>query len=748
MKKIPFLPAEEIYVRYPLKRYLPVYHPGVISNWLSRDPENVENVLDPLGSNPLYALEAAEKGYRVFQAQKNPILRLMTETLAQCFSEEEYKKAIRTLLDQEWHGKKLDAYIRDLYQTTCRNCGEQIEAEGFIWKKDDAEPTSVVSMCPHCGEGGVYPIDETDLARLHQIGSRAIYRSRAMQRCMIEKIDLQKNIEYALACYTPRALHVVVILFNAIDTMLIPENELDMIRAVLLEVFDQATSLWHWPNRDFRPQQLSVPNIYFEKNIHQTFHQAIRTWSAFRKPCEVESYPVIPDQPRSICLFDRKTSREFFSKQKDRQRCHYFCVFPRPNQAFWVFSAIWSAWLFGKKTAERMLSTLSRQRFGWFWFGQAISTTFSSFSDAICEEDRIFGMCSSFTPSYVLAVLLGACDAEYQLESCAYEKDASILQMTWNSVKNAKEENKPVQNGAVEQQASQHLIQYLSERGEPSTFRELFTVYCTTPVIHSAIFHALQGESSDYYNSILNALQKELEDSRRYRKIGGSSSSTSRWMLQDITKLQESLDDRVERFIVSSIHQNARLDFHDLYLELCDQFPGLLTPDRVYCKDCLESYASRTNLQTMLYVRDADEEPSKRKQDLENIKGLIAQIGENLGMAVQNKDSLIWIDKNGKPLYNFYCDINACFSQSLKSYSFEKYGIPVIVFPASRSRLIHLKMKRNINLQETLNKNWHQVKFRHIRKIAVQEQFTLQAWQDILDIDPPLWDPPAQLKFI
>lgn len=748
MQKIPFLPAEETYVRYPLKRYLPIYHPGVISRWLSKDAAPVENVLDLLGSNPLYALEAAEKGYRVFQAQKNPILRLMTETLAKCFSETEYEKALHSLLDQEWHGEKLDAHIRNLYLTTCRNCGEQIEAEGFIWKKDAAQPTSVVSMCPHCGEGGVYPVDEADLARLYQIGNPAIYRSRAMQRCMIEKIDLQKNIEYALACYTPRALHVVVILFNAIDTLLISDDDLSMITAILLEVFDQATSLWHWPNRDFRPQQLSVPSIYFEKNIHHTFHQAIRTWVSFKKSCEVRSYPFIPDQSHSICLFDRSTSSKLFSRQPNQQKYRYFCVFPRPNQAFWVFSAIWSAWLFGKKTAEGMLSTLSRQRFGWFWFGQAISTTFSSISGEMQAEDRILGMCSAFTPSYFLAVLLGACDAGYQLDSCAFEKDANILQMTWQSVKNQKEENQPIQAENAGQQARQQLFGYLSERGEPANFRELFTVYCTTPVIHSAIFHALQGESSDYYNSILSTLQTELEDSKQYQKIGGSSAASGKWMLRDTSKLQEALDDRIERFIVDKVHQNAQLDFYDLYLELCEQFPGLLTPDRVYCKDCLESYASRTNLHSLMYVRDADEEPEKRKQDLEKIKALIEQTGNKLGVTVQNKDGLSWIDKNGKPLYRFYCDINTCFSIYMKTHSFKNDGVPVIVFPASRSRLIQLKMKRNAYLQETLNKNWHLVKFRHIRKIAVQEQFTLQAWQDILDIDPPLWDPPAQLKFI
>ncbi|MHB8807845.1 MAG: hypothetical protein ACYC59_09725 [Anaerolineaceae bacterium] len=72
----------------------------------------------------------------------------------------------------------------------------------------------------------------------------------------------------------------------------------------------------------------------------------------------------------------------------------------------------------------------------------------------------------------------------------------------------------------------------------------------------------------------------------------------------------------------------------------------------------------------------------------------------------------------------------------------------MLVFPASRSRLIQLKMERNPHLKEVLREDWHLVKFRHIRKIFEQEQITLQAWQEILDVDPPLWDPPAQLKFL
>ncbi len=744
MQEIPFLPAGDNNIRYPLKRYLPLFHAGVVSTWLQQNSEPGGNVLDPLGSNPLYALEAAESGFRVFQAQKNPILRLMIEVLAHGYNENEYRNAVHLLLDQEWHGEKLESYIRNLYLTDCRNCGHSITAEGFVWKKESAEPTSVVYICPDCGESGAFPINEGDLTRLQQIGNIAVYRSRAMQRCMAEGIDIKKNVEYALACYTPRALHVVVILFNTLDRLIVSSEERSMMAAVLLEVFDQATSIWHWPSREFRPQQLSVPSIFFEKNISQTITQAIRTWTNYKKPCEVESYPIIPDQPHSICLFERKTTTALVSKQTDPQGFPLFCIFPRPNQAFWVFSAVWSAWLFGKKAAEGMLSALARQRYGWYWFAQAISTTFSSMKNEITEKDKIFGMCSDFTPSYLLAVLLGACDAGFQLMGCAFQSNTNILQMTWQSSEklNGKKTKQQIEP------ARQQLIRYLSKRAEPATFRELFSVYSTAPAIHTAFPSSLEGESTDYYNKVLNDLQTELGDKKIYQTYAGANISSTKWALVEQGKMDQTLDDRVEQVIVDMIYQNPKLDFRDLYGKLCHEFSGFLTPDKDYCKACLESYASRIHLNTQTYIRDADEDPQKRIREQDEIAELIGQIGRKVGAMVQVGDGLSWLSADGQPIYQFFISITASFSEFIKTNTGKRNGIPVLVFPASRSRLIQLKIERNPYLKEILAEDWHLVKFRHIRKISEQEQFTLQAWQDILDVDPPLWDPPAQLKFL
>jgi hypothetical protein len=744
MQEIPFIPSGDTIVRYPLKRYLPPFHAGVVSTWLRENSESGCNVLDPLGSNPLYTLEAADAGFRVFQAQKNPALRLMTEVLSRCYGEADFTNAIHILLDQEWHGEKLEKHIQNLYQTDCRKCGQPVMAEGFVWKKGAAEPTSVVLMCPHCGESGAFPVNENDLIRLHQTGNIAVYRSRALQRCILEEIDIKKSIEYALSCYTPRALHVIVILFNTLDGLTVSQEERSLIAAVLLEVFDHATSLWHWPSREFRPHQLSVPSLYFEKNIYQSIFQAIRTWTDYKKPCVVESYPVIPDHAHSICLFERKTTIELFSKQTDPKLCQFFCIFPRPNQAFWTFSAVWSAWLFGKKAAEGMLAALSRQRYGWYWFAQAISTTFSSIKNEITENERIFGICSDFTPSYLLAVLLGACDAGFQLAGCAFQNNTNILQFNWQYSSKTNEEKAHRQIETTQQ----HLIRYLTRRAEPASFRELFSVYSTTLAINTAFPPPLESESTDYYNKILSDLQNELADRKIYSQYSGASISSTKWTLVNQGKMDQALDDQIEHVIVDAIYQQPKLDFYDLYVRLCQNFRGFLTPDREYSKACLESYASRINLNTQFYVLDADEDPQKRLRERDEIAELIGQIGKKLGAVIQTGDCISWIDTNGQPIYQFFISTTASFSEFIKANEHKRNGIPVLVFPASRSRLIQLKIERNPRLKEILEKDWHLVKFRHIRKISEQEQFTLQAWQDILDVDPPLWEPPAQLKFL
>ena len=744
MQKIPFLPAEEIYVRYPLKRYLPLYHPGVISRWLKDNAKPGDAIIDPFASNPLYGIEAASAGYRVFMAQKSPILHLMTEVMAQSVHEDEFKAAVQILLAQEWHGEKIGKYIQDLYKTECRNCRQNIDAEGFVWKKDEPEPTSVLVDCPYCGESEEHPISESDLSRYHEIGNTMIYRSRAIQRCLLEGLNIKKDIEYAISCYTPRALHVLVILFNALDGLLVPDEQRQLIAAVLLEVFDQASSLWHWPYREIHPHQLSTPNVFFEKNIYQAIIQSIRTWTDFNRSCQVTTYPNIPQQTRSICMADRKNINELFSNQTINDSQHLFCVFPRPNQAFWTFSAVWSAWLFGKKAAEGMLIALARQRYGWYWFAQAISATFNSIQTTIKPGTKIFGACIDFTPSYLLAVILGARDAGLEIDGYAFQNDSSHFQFVWQ--KGIIQKNSTDQERV--QSAIKHLHQFLKERAEPVSFRDLFSVYTLSLAIENTLPASFQNIGMDFYNQHINALQEQLSDANTYQRFGKLNIASAKWSLKDRDSVIQPLDDRIENKILATLYQQDSCTFPELYRTLCQHFPGYLTPDKEFCYACLESYTQQADKEQLTYKLRAEENQQKRGNEINEIRSLLNQMGKKLGLNVQDENSICWQDRDGNSLYHFFISTSAVFGPFLDKLQNIENEIPVILFPASRSRLLLSKQRRNPLLENELKKRWHLVKYRHIRKICEQDQLTLPAWQDMLDADPPLWDPPTQLKFL
>jgi len=740
MQPIPFIPSGERIYRYPLKRYLPPYYSGILTNWLKENGGDSCDVVDPLGANPLYALEAAGTGYRVFQSQKNPLLRLMTRVAAQEFKEEDFQKAVHILLDQEWHGEKLQEHIHDLYQTECRQCQAVISAEGFVWKKDSSEPSSVVYICPHCGESGIHPIDDDDRTRLAQIGNQAMYRSRAMQRCLLDTIDIKKHIEYALACYTPRALHVLVILFNTLDRLQISRDERALISAVLIEVCDLASSLWYWPDRNYRPHQLNLPAVYFEKNIERALPHAIRTWTDLHFNCEVTTFPVLSAQTNSVCFFDRKETEDLFKERNGSSECHYFGVFPRPNQAFWTLSAVWSAWLFGKKAAEGMLSTLFRQRYGWYWFAQALSTTFDSIKPVLNEDSKVLGLCLDLTPSYLLASLAGTAKAGLRLQGYASQNNSTHLQYVWQKDSSSTPASTP---------EMQIIVSTIMERkAEPVSFNDIFAFSITALADAMALPLETENEESDLYTSVIKDLQTTLADRKNFHQFSKGGVTSGKWIPLHLNTTEYSSDDRIELEIIQLILERPQWIFQELYAELCHRFPGFLTPDQDLCMACLNSYAQRTHLGRLAYSLDPDEAPSKREKEMQEIAALIAQVGSKLGFAMDEASPLTWFAPNNEPTYQFFITSNTVFSPLLMERMQKRSCTPVILFPASRSRLILEKQRRNPLLEETLAENWHLVKYRHIRKMGEQDLLSVQAWQDMLDADPPLWEPAAQLKLL
>ena len=77
----------------------------------------------------------------------------------------------------------------------------------------------------------------------------------------------KESIETALDCYLPRAIYVTMLLVNRLEGLVLEKSERMLLQAILVSVFDEATSLWHWPEKDHRHLQLSLPSRFIEKNL-------------------------------------------------------------------------------------------------------------------------------------------------------------------------------------------------------------------------------------------------------------------------------------------------------------------------------------------------------------------------------------------------------------------------------------------------------------------------------------------------
>ena len=72
----------------------------------------------------------------------------------------------------------------------------------------------------------------------------------------------------------------------------------------------------------------------------------------------------------------------------------------------------------------------------------------------------------------------------------------------------------------------------------------------------------------------------------------------------------------------------------------------------------------------------------------------------------------------------------------------------VILFPGSRSRLLAYRLNHDPRLEAAAEQNWYFVKFRTLRRLAQQENLTLNLWKELLISDPPLWDPSIQFQLL
>ncbi|MDK2979794.1 MAG: hypothetical protein PWQ55_141 [Chloroflexota bacterium] len=734
-----YLPASQGFYDPPLGLFLPALPRGVIDAWTTENTRPGSLMLDPLGSHPLLAVEAAMSGRRVLMARNNPVLWLLLESICRAPGSEALWKVLSPILISRRGGESMEEHLRGLYATPCAGCGQMIQPQGFVWERGAAQPLARVYTCPHCGDEGEREISPFDLENLERLGSLRLHRARAFQRVLQGGEYEQASIEAALDCYLPRALYVCMTLANRVEQLEWQKEDKLLLQAMLLLVFDEATSLWHWPARNQYHFQLSVPGKFLEKNLWLALESAPERWGRYTSPVQITYWPKLPDEGGGICLYNRRKpdKQDLFQQENPAA---VICIFPRPNQAFWTLSAMWSGWLWGRKAVLPMRSALARRRYDWRWFALALEAALGDLCDAIPDGTPLFGLLPQAAPNHLLGLLAGAHASGFELEGFAADLSEELYQCLWCS-------GEPVKN-PIGPLVQSNLRAYLQARGEPARMPAILSDYLARLAMQNSLPVDIQNMEETYFSQLQQNVRDSLERGRFAQEFS-TPAGGSKWSLLDPASGQPPVSERLETAVRDKFWEQPHILLQELELHVFRGLPGRLTPETDDLRLCLQSYAEEDEDTPGLYHLRANEDRAVRQADRSEMASLLEKRARSLGLDFNLEDDwkVVWLDEQGKVLHRYYLLNSAIFSALVLNNETKGAGQNVLVFPGSRSRWLQHRLQEDPRLKAALEeKGWHLMKYRYLRWLAAQEENDLARWEGLLDGDPPLEEPSDQFQ--
>lgn len=727
---------------YPLGRYLPLLPAGMVSAWLQANVAPGSWVLDPIGAHPQLSLEAARSGYRILIASNNPVLTFLLENLAAAPPRAEFEAALAALASSKHGEERLERHIQSLYLTSCAACGSSVPAQAFIWQKEPLQPIRRIYQCRACGDEGERPVTSQDLERLALFGSDVLHRSRALARVVAENAPQHKEqVEEALKTYLPRPLNILTTLINKIDTLQISAERRKLLTALLIQVCDEANTLWQYPTTRPRPRQLTVPAQFRENNLWLALENAVAFWDQKAVPVPLSIYPQVPGAA-GICLF-RGRVNALLPLAEGIQPAALISVLPRPNQAFWTLCALWSGWLWGRDAVQPLRGALERRRYDWHWMAQAVHRALSGLHRGLKESTPFFALVPEAMPGFLLSAFTAPLIAGFKLAGFALDSESELAQFHWkadtHTSASVRSSPKPLLDHAI--------TSHLQERGEPARYLSLFAAALTALSHQGLLPRQVNALSSDLLTRTQAILADVLEDRTRFTRFTARQQSEEGgyWWLAQPSAASSPLADRVEREIVTLLTQYETVSRERIHLALFPLFPGLLTPPMEIIQAVLESYAEPVPGQEDTWQLRAEDAPAQRRADLNHARSGLKVLAEKMGYTFGENETLTWYAVDGKPVYQFHLLASSIISKII----FQPQPLPprrcVLVLPGGRTGLLGVKLRRDPHLNSVFEQGWRLLKFRHLRQLTERERISPTLWEELLDGDPPHWDDAVQI---
>jgi hypothetical protein len=730
-----YIPGNESEIPSPLARYLPPVPEGIGAAFLARHPAPGGWVLDPFGTSPSLAIEMARTGWQVLVAVNNPVTRFLLELAADPPSRAELQSALADLAAIRKGDERLETHLQSLYLTECNKCQRSIPAQAFIWERGGTMPVARIYTCP-CGESGEFSVTESDQIRSARMAaSDRLHRARALERIAAPGDPDRQHAEAALDCYLPRAVYALINIVNKLDGWFLPPARRRAILALVLSACDEASSLWPHPTERPRPKQLAVPPRFLEKNVWMALERSVELWPGLGSPVPVTIWPKVPAEAGGVCLFEGPL-RNLAPYLKDIPVAAVVTALPRPNQAFWTLSALWTGWLWERDAAAAFKSVLRRRRYDWNWQAAALYAALKNLSERLPLNMQFFAIVPELEPAFLSAALLAAAGAGFDLNGLALRTRHDPAQILWHRRAFSLEQKDAVEIDTTA--VKQAMLTTLSERGEPVSYLHLHAAGLTA----MAADHSLRWRP-DALTQINAPLQLALTGPEFCHYSESQNPEIGLWGLTGWESAAEPLPDRVEMAIVRFLQKNPGCTIRNIETALNTEFTGLQTPSLGLVQVVLDSYALQTDGVWTLRPEDS---PSARRADLESAIQSLSLLAPRLGFSLQREQSpqrLILWKRSGQTAYAFYLLASAVCGNILRAADQTPPQLSLLILPGGRASLLAYKLARDPALRSCAE-GWRMIKFRHLRRLTEMTGLTPARFEAELSGDPI--EPPEQMK--
>ncbi len=743
----------------PLARFLPPLPAGMGAAWLRAHLPPGSWALDPFGASPRLALEMARAGYRALVAANNPVIRFLLETMATPPRVDELSAALAALSAARTGDERLEPHILGLYETECAQCRRTVSADAFLWARQAQVPYARIYRCPHCGDSGERPATEQDAANAARFAperpSTRLHRARALARIAPLNDPDRPHAEEALNAYLPRAVYALFALISKLDGLGISAYQRRLLGALLLTALDQANTLWPHPTARARPRQLVVPPHFREHNVWRALEEAVTLWAQLDLPATpLTIWPELPDAG-GICLFEGRL-KQLAETVSGVDIAGIVTALPRQNQAFWTLSALWAGWLWGRAEMGPFKSVLRRRRYDWAWQTAALKAALGHLAGLLPANTPAFMLVGEAEPGFISAAFLSGGMAGLTLEGAALR--GRVGQARWrvgdsgNGGKGEGESARGIPDGtpaklkdagAWEKEQVAEILRgaaraFLLARGEPSPYLPLHTAALAALVQAGAL--PVDEPPARVYAQVSDWLEK-----RALTYGGGFLRHDGRlWWLRDAAGARAPLSDRVEEALARYLAAQHECAFQAIEHAMRAAFPGLHTPARPLVSACLESYGKQDGAGR--WRLRPQEVTQARAADVEEIHGVLHQIGTRLGYRVQGRTPVLWTTPRGKIAAIFYVQTAARLGKIAKYDPVGAIG-NFIVVPGGRANLIAFKQQTNPALAGALEGRWQFLKFRLLRRLASSPALSQKTLLEQLGLDPLTYSAP-QMKLL